>query len=139
MPGDQPEAPRKKKTRKRSGHRDVELFQRTLGFAANAGYAAEHEQSDRNHGNLVVLGDRAVRHFVKYQGTEKQRAGHQSQAPQPGSGNVELQGVELGNKGEGDEPENYEPTGVQEDRYPIDSPDLDSFFAYCGRVSSASV
>jgi hypothetical protein len=50
-----------------------------------------------------------------------------------------LKGFELGYEGKGDEAENDEPTGVQEDRNPIDSPDLDSFFAHRGTISSASV
>src|SRR4029077_13556454 len=38
-----------------------------------------------------------------------------------------------------DKPEYDEPTGVQEDRNPIDSPDLDSFLAHRGSVTSTLV
>ena len=71
---------------------------------------------------------------MKHERAEKQHARHQPKAPYARSGKVELQCIKIGNEREGDESKNQEPAGMQVDRYPENSANLDSFTAHRGTI-----
>ena len=81
-----------------------------------------------------MLSNDAVGHLMEHEGSEKEDAGHESQAPQSRFRNIEVEGLVLGDKGESDQPKNEEPTWMKEDGYPIDPANLDSLAAHRGPV-----
>src|SRR5882762_6872920 len=132
--GNDPETASEQETRRRTSHCDVEFLGGARRVAADSRRSAEYKQSDRNHGNFVVLSYNAMRHLVKHERAKIQHAAHACQDNQLRCGKVEVKCVKLCVEPERNQREKKEPTAMKEDGYPVDSANLDSLAAHRGPV-----
>ena len=135
---DQPEAPGKKKARKRAGDRDVEFLAAAVRIALDVGKAAEDEQRDRADGNAVMAGDDAVAELVKNDRGKKEQARDDAESPALGIGPMRMWGSELRGERERDQGKDDEPARVQVDRDAEDASDAEPRGWGCLRHPCAS-